>query len=49
MDSGPCDRGFLLGSDACDATTSPAKEIPWEHSPTRNKNMEMTRLNRWVR
>ena len=49
VDLGPRDQGFVLGSDACDKATSLAKEIPWEQSPTRNKNMEMTHLNREAR
>ena len=39
----------LIRSDACQAATSPAiKKIVWEHSPTRIKRRERTRLNRGV-
>ena len=39
----------LIRSDACRLSTSPAKQkIAWEHSPTRIKKRESTRLNRGV-
>ena len=49
MDSGPRDRGLPTRSDARRVTTSPAiNKIVWEHSPTRIKWRDRTRLNRGV-
>ena len=44
MDSGPRDRCLAIGSTARDAATSPGKENLREHSPTRRKTEEFTRI-----
>ena len=42
-------RSGSTTSDACRAATSPAKgKTVWEHSPTRRKENELTRINRGV-
>ena len=49
MDSGPRDRGLPTRSDARRVATSPTiNKIVWEHSPTRMKWRDRTRLNRGV-